>query len=81
MILGLMQGFWYRGDRRRERFVAICADPDVQRLTWESYLNKAPRPHRSAGPYTGLLQGSGAYGAPCGVMGETGPKGQCLQPG
>lgn len=40
MILGLMQGFWYRGDRRRERFVAICADPDVQRLTWESYLNK-----------------------------------------
>jgi geranylgeranyl reductase len=40
MILGMMQGFWYRGDRRRERFVAICADPDVQRLTWESYLNK-----------------------------------------
>lgn len=40
MILGLMQGFWYRSDKRRERFVAICDDPDVQRLTWESYLNK-----------------------------------------
>lgn len=40
MILGLMQSFWYRNDKRRERFVAICADPDVQRLTWESYLNK-----------------------------------------
>jgi geranylgeranyl reductase len=40
MILGLMQGFWYRNDKRRERFVAICDDPDVQRLTWESYLNK-----------------------------------------
>jgi geranylgeranyl reductase len=40
MILGLMQGFWYKTDRRRERFVAICNDPDVQRLTWESYLNK-----------------------------------------
>jgi len=40
LILGIMQGFWYRSDKRRERFVAICADPDVQRLTWESYLNK-----------------------------------------
>ncbi|MGF7162903.1 geranylgeranyl reductase [Rhodoligotrophos appendicifer] len=40
LILGFMQAFWYRNDKRRERFVAICADPDVQRLTWESYLNK-----------------------------------------
>ena len=40
MILNMMQGFWYKTDRRRERFVAICNDPDVQRLTWESYLNK-----------------------------------------
>ncbi len=39
-ILGLMQGFWYRNDRLREKFVALCADPDIQRLTWESYLNK-----------------------------------------
>jgi len=40
MVLGFMQRFWYRNDKRRERFVAICEDPDVQRLVWESYLNK-----------------------------------------
>jgi geranylgeranyl reductase len=40
LILGLMQRFWYVSDRRRERFVSICRDPDVQRLTWESYMNK-----------------------------------------
>ncbi|MEO1110645.1 MAG: lycopene cyclase family protein, partial [Pseudomonadota bacterium] len=39
-ILGIMQSVWYRSDRFRERFVTMCADPDVQRLTWESYLNK-----------------------------------------
>lgn len=41
LILGIMQAVWYRNDRFREKFVAMCADPDVQRLTWESYLNKA----------------------------------------
>jgi len=40
LILGIMQAVWYRSDRMREKFVALCADPDVQRLTWESYLNK-----------------------------------------
>ncbi|GAA0787291.1 geranylgeranyl diphosphate reductase [Roseibium denhamense] len=40
LILRIMQGVWYRNDRLRERFVTMCADPDVQRLTWESYLNK-----------------------------------------
>lgn len=40
MILGIMQHFWYRNDRRRERFVSMCADRDVQRLTWDAYLNK-----------------------------------------
>ena len=40
MILGIMQHFWYRSDKRRERFVNICDDPDVQRLTWEAYMNK-----------------------------------------
>jgi geranylgeranyl reductase len=40
-ILGILQAIWYRNDRFREKFVAMCADPDVQRLTWESYLNKA----------------------------------------
>ena len=40
-ILGKMQDFWYKNDKRRERFVSMCADPDVQRLTWEAYMNKA----------------------------------------
>ena len=35
-----MQHFWYRNDRLREAFVSICKDPDVQRLTWEAYMNK-----------------------------------------
>jgi geranylgeranyl reductase len=39
-ILGVMQHFWYRNDKRRERFVNICNDKDVQRLTWEAYMNK-----------------------------------------
>ncbi|TPP06795.1 geranylgeranyl diphosphate reductase [Rhizobium glycinendophyticum] len=39
-VLGMMQTVWYRNDRFREKFVAMCADADVQRLTWESYLNK-----------------------------------------
>ena len=39
-ILGLLQRFWYSSDRRRERFVSMCRDPDVQRLTWEAYMNK-----------------------------------------
>jgi geranylgeranyl diphosphate/geranylgeranyl-bacteriochlorophyllide a reductase len=39
-ILGIMQRFWYVSDRRRERFVSICRDPDVQRLTFEAYLHK-----------------------------------------
>ncbi|WP_203071668.1 geranylgeranyl diphosphate reductase [Falsiroseomonas ponticola] len=39
-ILGIMQYFWYSSDKRREKFVKICQDKDVQRLTWESYMNK-----------------------------------------
>jgi geranylgeranyl diphosphate/geranylgeranyl-bacteriochlorophyllide a reductase len=39
-ILGMMQWFWYRSDARRERFVTICKDPDVQKLTWNAYMNK-----------------------------------------
>lgn len=39
-ILGIMQRFWYTSDWKRERFVKICDDKDVQRLTWESYMNK-----------------------------------------
>ena len=40
MVLGVMQWFWYANDKRRELFVKLCRDPDVQRLTWESYMNK-----------------------------------------
>ncbi|MEM7081574.1 MAG: geranylgeranyl diphosphate reductase [Pseudomonadota bacterium] len=39
-ILGIMQRFWYSSDKRRERFVSICKDPDVQTLTWQAYMNK-----------------------------------------
>jgi geranylgeranyl diphosphate/geranylgeranyl-bacteriochlorophyllide a reductase len=39
-VLGIMQRFWYSTDRRRERFVSICRDPDVQRLTWQAYMHK-----------------------------------------
>lgn len=39
-ILGMMQWYWYSSDYRRERFVSICRDPDVQKLTWDSYMNK-----------------------------------------
>ncbi|GAA0728355.1 geranylgeranyl diphosphate reductase [Sphingomonas japonica] len=39
-ILRMMQHFWYRSDKRRERFVTICKDPDVQHLTWQAYMNK-----------------------------------------
>ncbi|UEM01391.1 geranylgeranyl diphosphate reductase [Skermanella rosea] len=39
-ILGMMQHFWYSSDKRRERFVGICRDPDVQKLTWDAYMNK-----------------------------------------
>ena len=40
LILGIMQFFWYSSDKRRERFVSICKDKDVQELTWQAYMNK-----------------------------------------
>jgi geranylgeranyl reductase len=39
-VLGILQRFWYRSDKRREKFVAICRDPDVQYLTWQAYTQK-----------------------------------------
>lgn len=39
-VLGMMQRFWYASDRRRERFVSICRDRDVQQLTFDAYMNK-----------------------------------------
>ena len=40
LVLGIMQRFWYGNDKRRERFVKMCEDKDVQRLTFESYMHK-----------------------------------------
>jgi geranylgeranyl diphosphate/geranylgeranyl-bacteriochlorophyllide a reductase len=39
-VLGIMQYYWYSNDKRREHFVKICEDKDVQQLTFESYMNK-----------------------------------------
>jgi len=39
-ILGIMQRYWYSNDGRRERFVSICRDRDVQELTFDAYMNK-----------------------------------------
>ena len=39
-VLGVMQWFWYANDKRREQFVKICRDKDVQQMTWDSYMNK-----------------------------------------
>jgi len=39
-VLGAMQDAYYRSDERRERFVSLCHDIDVQRLTFEAYMNK-----------------------------------------
>lgn len=39
-VLGMMQYFWYSSDKRREGFVKICQDKDVQQLTWDAYMNK-----------------------------------------
>ncbi|MGR3485406.1 MAG: geranylgeranyl diphosphate reductase [Paracoccaceae bacterium] len=39
-VLGAMQDAYYRSDMRRERFVSLCHDVDVQRLTFEAYMNK-----------------------------------------
>ena len=39
-ILRAMQDAYYKSDDRRERFVSLCHDVDVQRLTFEAYMNK-----------------------------------------
>ena len=39
-VLNVMQRFWYSSDNRRERFVAICRDRDVQQLTFDAYMTK-----------------------------------------
>jgi geranylgeranyl reductase len=64
-VLGIMQRYWYISDKRRERFVTICRDQDVQRLTWAAYMTKElvrarPLTHlrifcKSMGHLTGIL--------------------------
>ncbi len=39
-VLRSMQDAYYKSDDRRERFVSLCHDVDVQRLTFEAYMNK-----------------------------------------
>ena len=39
-VLRTMQDAYYKSDERRERFVSLCHDIDVQRLTFEAYMNK-----------------------------------------
>ena len=39
-VLASMQNAYYRSDDRRERFVSLCHDVDVQKLTFEAYMNK-----------------------------------------
>ncbi len=39
-VLGAMQNAYYRSDDRRERFVSLCKDKDVQKLTFEAYMHK-----------------------------------------
>jgi geranylgeranyl reductase len=39
-VLRSMQDAYYKSDERRERFVSLCHDVDVQRLTFEAYINK-----------------------------------------
>ena len=40
LVLGIMQYLWYSSDKRRERFVSMCEDRDVQKLTFDAYMNK-----------------------------------------
>jgi geranylgeranyl reductase len=44
LVLDLLQRVFYRTDATREAFVEMCADEDVQRLTFDSYLYKTVVP-------------------------------------
>ena len=39
-VLEAMQNAYYKSDNRRERFVSLCKDEDVQKITFESYMHK-----------------------------------------
>jgi geranylgeranyl reductase len=44
LVLDLLQRVFYRSDAAREAFVEMCADMDVQKLTFDSYLYKTVVP-------------------------------------
>jgi geranylgeranyl reductase len=44
LVLDILQRVFYRTNATREAFVEMCADPDVQRLTFDSYLYKTVVP-------------------------------------
>ena len=39
-VPGAMQNAYYKSDERRERFVSLCPDVDVQTLTFAADMNK-----------------------------------------
>jgi geranylgeranyl reductase len=43
-VLDILQTVFYRSDATREAFVEMCADKDVQKLTFDSYLYKTVVP-------------------------------------
>lgn len=44
LVLDILQRIFYRSDATREAFVEMCADLDVQRITFDSYLYKTVVP-------------------------------------
>jgi geranylgeranyl reductase len=44
LVLDILQRVFYRSDATREAFVEMCADLDVQKLTFDSYLYKTVVP-------------------------------------
>ncbi|AUC61720.1 geranylgeranyl reductase ChlP [Cyanobacterium sp. HL-69] len=51
LVLDILQRVFYRSDATREAFVEMCADIDVQKITFDSYLYKTVVP---ANPLTQL---------------------------
>ena len=43
-VLDILQKLFYRGNPAREAFVELCADPYVQKMTFDSYLYKTVVP-------------------------------------
>ena len=39
-VLRVMQDAYCKSDERRERFVSLCHDVDVQKLMFEAYMTK-----------------------------------------